>query len=84
MEFIKEYLIDEALGVIPVLFILGAIIKNTPNVKDWIIPYFLLVIGVGFTIALLGFNVDAVIQGVLVIGAAVFGNELIKQAIERN
>lgn len=84
MELLKEYLLDEALVVIPVLLILGAFIKNTPRLYDWIIPYVLLVIGVAFTVALIGFNVDAVIQGVLVAGAAVFGNELFKQAKERD
>lgn len=84
MELLKEYLLDEALVVIPVLLILGKFIKGTPRLYDWIIPYVLLVIGVAFAVALIGFNVDAVIQGVLVAGAAVFGNELIKQAKERD
>lgn len=83
MEFINEYLIQEALVVIPVLLILGAFIKGTPRVKDWTIPYVLLVIGVTITVAMLGFNVDAIIQGVLVSGAAVFGNQLYKQAKEQ-
>lgn len=83
MEFINEYIIEQALIIIPVLLILGAIIKATPNVKDWIIPYVLLVLGTGFTVALLGLNVDAVIQGVLVSGAAVFGHQLYAQAKNR-
>lgn len=83
-EILNEYIIEQALIVIPVLLILGKIIKETPNAKDWLIPYILLVLGVIFTVALLGFNIDAVIQGVLVSGAAVFGNELIKQAIEKD
>lgn len=84
MEFLNEYLIEEALMVIPVLLILGKIIKETPNVKSWLIPYFLLFIGVVLTVFLLGFNIDAVIQGILVAGAAVFGHELYKQARERD
>lgn len=80
MEFLNEYLIDEALIVIPVLLILGKIVKGTPKIKDWLIPYILLIIGVAFTVALTGFNVDSIIQGVLVSGAAVFGNQLYKQA----
>lgn len=83
MEFINEYIIEQALIIIPVLLILGKIIKETPTVKDWIIPYVLLILGTGFTVALLGFNVDAVIQGVLVSGAAVFGHQLYAQAKHR-
>lgn len=79
MEFIIEYIVDQALIVIPVLLILGTMFKSTPNFKDWLIPYFLLILGVVFTTFLMGFNVDAVIQGVLVSGAAVFGHQLFVQ-----
>lgn len=79
MDFIIEYIVEQALIVIPVLLILGKIIKETPMVKDWLIPYVLLVLGVCFTVLLMGFNVDAVIQGVLVSGAAVFGHQLFVQ-----
>lgn len=79
-EMLNEYIVEQALIVIPVLLILGYLLKNTPNVKDWLIPYVLLVIGVVFAVALIGFSPDAVIQGVLVSGAAVFGNQLYKQA----
>ena len=82
-ELLNEYLIEEALIVIPVLLILGKIIKDTPRVKDWTIPYVLLFIGVAITFALLGFNVDAFLQGVLVSGAAVFSNQLYKQVREK-
>lgn len=84
MDLLNEYIVEQALIVIPVLLILGKIIKETPRMKDWLIPYLLLIVGVAITLAMLGFNVDAVIQGVLVSGAAVFGNELIKQAKERD
>ena len=79
-ELLNEYIVEQALIVIPVLLILGTFIKGTPNIKDWLIPYILLALGVVFTVALTGFNVDSIIQGVLVSGAAVFGNQLYKQA----
>lgn len=82
MDFLNEYLIQEALIVIPALLIFGKIIKETPNVRSWTIPYILLTLGVTITFALLGFNVDGFIQGVLVSGAAVFGHQLYKQAKE--
>lgn len=77
---ILNYVIEEALILIPVLFVLGAIIKKTPNVKDWIIPYVLLIVGVVLTVAMLGYTVEAIIQGILVTGATVFSHQLIKQA----
>lgn len=84
LEFIKEYLIDEALIIIPALLILGKFIKETPNVKHWLIPYILLVLGIIGTVSILGFNSDAIIQGVLVSGAAVLVHQGYKQAKERD
>lgn len=83
MELINEYLLEEALMLIPMLIILGEIIKKTPNVKAWLIPYILLIVGVICSFLLLGFHVDAFVQGVLVSGTAVFGYELVKNAVER-
>lgn len=82
MELINEYLIDEALVLIPVLLILGKVIKLTNISKDKYIPAILLVIGVGFSFSLLGINADAVIQGVLVTGGAVLVHQGYKQAKE--
>lgn len=84
MEFIIDYIVDQALIVIPVLLILGKIFKETPSFKDWLIPYLLLLLGIIFTTFLMGFNVDAFIQGILVSGAAVFGHQLYIQAVERD
>lgn len=84
MDLLNEYLLEEALIVIPVLLILGKIIKETDVIKDKYIPVTLLLAGVVFAIALIGLNVDAVLQGVLVSGAAVFGHELYKQSKERD
>lgn len=83
-NLLNEYIVQQALIVIPVLLILGKIIKETPQVKDWLIPYILLGLGIVASVALMGFNADAIIQGILVSGAAVFGHELFKQAKERD
>lgn len=84
MDLLTEYLLDEALIIIPVLFVIGRVIKETPRAKDWVIPYILLFIGILLSTFTLGFSADAVMQGILTAGAAVFGNELIKQAVERD
>ncbi|WP_278248677.1 phage holin family protein [Clostridium tetani] len=42
-------------------------------------PWILLVVGILGSIALIGLNANAVIQGILTAGVAVFGNQLIKQ-----
>lgn len=76
---ILAYIVDRALILIPVLNILGMILKNTEKVSDKFIPLILLVFGILGAIALSGFSADSVVQGVLVTGAAVYGNQIVKQ-----
>lgn len=79
MEFLYDYIIEQALIVVPVLLVIGQVLKNTPKMQDWLIPYILLLLGVAFTIGIMGINMQAIVQGVLVSGAAVFANQLYKQ-----
>lgn len=79
MNFL-EYIIEEGLVMVPVLFILGEIIKRTELLDNNWIPLALLLISIGFTPLLLGGYVATnIVQAILVAGATVFGNELIKQ-----
>ena len=76
---LTTYLIDEALVLIPVLIILGQIVKEIKRIPDKYIPLILLVLGIAGAIALIGISADSVIQGILVAGAAVYGNQIYKQ-----
>jgi hypothetical protein len=76
---ILNYIISEALILIPGLLILGQIIKHIEIIPDKYIPLILLVIGIPAAMAMTGWTVDGAIQGVLVTGAAVFGNQVWKQ-----
>ena len=78
-----EYIIDEALIMIPVLYILGSIIKHTtPLLNKWI-PLILLLFSVAYTPILLGgYSADNIIQAVLIAGVTVFGHQLIKQTVK--
>lgn len=78
MEIIK-YITEQALVLIPVLYIIGLIIKNTEKVADKYIPVLLLPCGILGSIALSGISADSVIQGILVVGVTVYGNQLVKQ-----
>ncbi|WP_282804727.1 phage holin family protein [Clostridium tetani] len=80
---LMDYIIEQALVLIPVLYILGMMLKNTEKIKDWTIPWILLVCGIGSCIAIMGVNIQAVLQGVLVTGVTVFGNQLVKQSTEK-
>ncbi|WP_346928336.1 phage holin family protein [Clostridium sp.] len=79
MDFIN-YITENALILIPVLLVIGAILKNTERIKDKYIPVILLPIGIILSVWVMGgFSADSVIQGILVTGATVYGNQLIKQ-----
>lgn len=76
---ITDFIVDKALILIPALYILGKILKSLKFIKDNNIPLILLIFGIGLSVWMLGFNPDGVIQGILVTGAAVYSNQLIKQ-----
>lgn len=80
---LMDYIVEQALILIPVLYILGMMLKSTKQIKDWTIPWILLICGIVGAIALLGLNMQAILQGILVTGTTVFGNQLIKQSTEK-
>lgn len=80
---IVNYIIEKALVLVPVLYVIGAMLKNTPIVKDWTIPWVMLVLGIFGGVSVIGFNVEGVLQGILVAGATVFTHQLIKQSHEK-
>ena len=77
---ILNYVVQEGLVMIPVLYIIGEIVKGTELLSNKWIPLVILIVSLGFTPLLLGaYTADNIVQAVLVAGATVFGNELIKQ-----
>ena len=74
-----EFITENALLLIPVLNIIGAIIKGTEKIPDKYIPLILLFFGILGTITILGLSPESVVQGVLVTGTAVYGNQVVKQ-----
>ena len=78
---IISYIIDEGLIMIPVLYIIGEIIKFTGALSNKWIPLTLLVFSILFTPLLLGgFTPDNIVQAILVTGVTVLGDQLIKQS----
>ena len=77
---IINFIIEEGLIMIPVLYIIGEIIKFTGVLNNKWIPLTLLVFSILFTPLLLGgFTPDNIVQAILVTGATVLGDQLIKQ-----
>lgn len=76
---ILEYITENAYILIPVLLVIGQIVKNIKVIPDKWIPLILLPLGIVGAMALGGWTVESAIQGVLVTGAAVYGNQIYKQ-----
>ena len=74
-----NYIVDNCLILIPVLYIVATILKNLEFIKDKYIPLILLPIGIALAIAIKGVDVNSVIQGILVAGVTVYGNQIFKQ-----
>jgi hypothetical protein len=81
MEILK-YINENYLIVIAVIYVIGMVLKAVNKVPDEIIPLILLVVAIGFSIAIGGFTVQAIMQGILVAGASVFANQFFKQTPE--
>ena len=78
---IINFIIEEGLIMIPVLYIIGEIIKFTGVLNNKWIPLTLLVVSFLFTPLLLGgFTPYNIVQAVLVTGVTVLGDQLIKQS----
>lgn len=82
MEF-AQYITNDALVLVPALYLLGMFIKNTEKINNKYIPIILLVVGIAGTIGIMGVSVNAVVQGILVTGSTVYTNQLIKQTTKK-
>ena len=74
-----KFITENALLLIPVLNIIGMIIKGTEKIPDKYIPLILLGFGILGSVAILGISPESVVQGILVTGTAVYGNQVVKQ-----
>lgn len=86
LQFIQlamEYISENVYVLVPVLFFIGFLLKQTPKVEDWLIPYLLTLSGIGFSFGLLGVNIEAIIQGILIVAVTVFIHQLLKQADQK-
>lgn len=79
-----DFLVENMYVLIPVLYFIGHLLKQAPKVADWLIPFIITILGIAFSIGINGFGVDAVIQGILVAGATVLGNEMYKQVKQKD
>lgn len=88
MENLQEYVKPELLVLVPVLYVIGMLLKSTERINDKYIPAILGVCGVVLStlyvlategVSLMG-AFTAITQGVLVTGVAVYVNQLLVQS----
>ncbi|MGN9164984.1 phage holin family protein [Tissierellaceae bacterium HCP3S3_D8] len=90
-EEILSFIQPEILILIPVLIILGLMLKKAEYIKDWTIPIILGVIGILFAILILGFEngfigqviLNGILQGILAAGMAVYVHQLTIQSTRK-
>ena len=88
MENLQNYIKPELLILVPVLYVVAMIIKNTEVIKDKFIPAILGVLGIVlstlYVVASEGLSLmgvfTAITQGVLVAGACVYANQILVQS----
>lgn len=80
IELIMIYVVEEALILLPLLMVVGFLLKNTLYVYDKYIPLILVGLGILLAVLLLGFSLETIIQGVFVAGLAVLSNQIYKQS----
>ena len=89
MELYKEFIKPEILILIPVLYLIGMMIKGTTLIKDKYIPLVLGIVGIILAVIWMlategAENIymaifTAITQGILCAGASVYANQLVKQ-----
>ena len=80
---ITKYLAENMLPLVPFLYVVGMVLKDTEKIKDNYIPLILLPVGILFSLLITGLSPDGVIQGVLATGVTVYGNQVIKQLLDK-
>ena len=75
---ILKFILEDALIMIPVLYVIINIIKGTDIVNKKYLPLIALVVSVAITPLILmgGYNANNIVQAILIAGATVFTHEV--------
>lgn len=77
---ILEFITKESLWLIPVLMVLGYVLKQIPNFPDWLIPIGLYIVGMISGFFLISQNAIGILQGLLCATAAIGVHQGVKQS----
>lgn len=80
IDFIK-FVPEQLLILVVALYILGIFLKNS-KIKDEIIPWILLVVGVGFSLAIDGLHAVSILEGIICAFCSIGTNQIYKQTLK--
>jgi hypothetical protein len=83
MENLIKFVPEQLLILVAALYVVGMFLKKTPKVKDWSIPWILLILGVAFSVAIMGINATSILQGIICSFGAIATNQILKQTINK-
>lgn len=83
MENIIKFVPEQLLILVAALYVIGMFLKKTPKIVDWSIPWILIILGIGFSISILGVNPTSILQGVICAFCSVGANQLVKQTVNK-
>lgn len=78
IDFIK-FIPEQLLILVVALYILGVFLK-TSKIKDNIIPWILLIVGIAFSLAIDGLGAASILEGIICSFCAIGTNQLYKQS----
>jgi hypothetical protein len=81
-EKIFELIPAELMIVVAACWVLGFVLKRTPKVPNWAVIFILLVFAISFSVWMLGFTPEVIMQAILCAAFATYGYEMIKSALE--
>ncbi|HDN2514126.1 TPA: phage holin family protein [Clostridioides difficile] len=84
MDNLISFIPEQLLILAAALSIIGKGCKKYKQLDNKYIPIILLVLGIVFSIWMLGFNPSSILQGILCWGVAIGANQVYKQLKEEN
>ncbi|WZL74529.1 phage holin family protein [Clostridiaceae bacterium 35-E11] len=86
---IISFVLEQNIIIIAVIYVLGVFLKNLRMIEDRFIPFILLGIAIVFSLLTSDISTtkkiaNAIMQGILVTGTAVLGNQMWKQSKKKN
>lgn len=84
MDELVKFIPEQLFILVAALNILGMFMKSNDKIKDHLIPWILLVVGIVFSVLIDDLNATSVLQGIICTGVAVLGNQLVKQAQKKD